>query len=348
MSILEGFKKRKRYQENGNGEKQLLSYWTSSETVVRKGDVILENSLQNMQEEIKGKAEYSHASTSDKIGLSTSTMYGHAKASNKTPLPPSQNASPGIDNGKYACEDHIHPVQTNISGNAATATKLFNSPKINGVTFDGYNNISIPSNAVQIVTDTYRRFITDEERVNWNGYNSLKAPTKHASSSSAYGLGSAALYGHIRLSDNYSKEASASSANDGVGASESALCKAYNILNTEKADVKDLEIKMASPLIDLSCGVTDVVQFYNKYMCTVYGQIKLSSSVAAGSNIGNFASLSVAKPKNYPLRSPGFYNEQEIIFTISTAGSINGKNVSTKAIPSGTIISFRFDYFLFA
>lgn len=42
-----------------------------------------------------------------------------------------------------ARSDHVHPVQTSVSGNAGTATKLETARTINGVSFDGSANIDI-------------------------------------------------------------------------------------------------------------------------------------------------------------------------------------------------------------
>lgn len=42
-----------------------------------------------------------------------------------------------------ARSDHVHPVQTSVSGNAGTATKLATARTINGVSFDGSANITI-------------------------------------------------------------------------------------------------------------------------------------------------------------------------------------------------------------
>ena len=42
-----------------------------------------------------------------------------------------------------ARQDHIHPVQTSVTGNAGTATKLTTARTINGVAFDGSANITI-------------------------------------------------------------------------------------------------------------------------------------------------------------------------------------------------------------
>lgn len=70
------------------------------------------------------------------------------QASSSLPLI-SGDASAGISS-KYSREDHVHPVQTQISGNAGTATKLLNPVKINlagdisgSSSFDGSSNITI-------------------------------------------------------------------------------------------------------------------------------------------------------------------------------------------------------------
>jgi hypothetical protein len=48
-----------------------------------------------------------------------------------------------------ARQDHVHPVQTSVSGNAGTATTLATSRLINGVGFNGSANITIPVNTSQ-------------------------------------------------------------------------------------------------------------------------------------------------------------------------------------------------------
>lgn len=45
----------------------------------------------------------------------------------------------------YARADHVHPVQTSVSGNAGTATSLATARTINGVSFNGTANITVPA-----------------------------------------------------------------------------------------------------------------------------------------------------------------------------------------------------------
>ena len=56
-------------------------------------------------------------------------------------------AAPGTASAGVATtaakSDHVHPVQTTVSGNAGTATKLATARTINGVSFDGSANVTI-------------------------------------------------------------------------------------------------------------------------------------------------------------------------------------------------------------
>jgi len=92
-----------------------------------------------------GAAPTSHASTATTYGRSTATNYGHAMASGATPLV-AGTAAVGTDNGKYAREGHVHPVQTTVSGNAGSATKLQTARTLTigttGKSFDGSANVS--------------------------------------------------------------------------------------------------------------------------------------------------------------------------------------------------------------
>lgn len=76
----------------------------------------------------------------------------HVKLSDTAPNPPSSNGSVGTSNTS-ARADHVHPVQTSVTGNAGSADKVNNAIKIqlnNGATegtdqftFDGSTNKNI-------------------------------------------------------------------------------------------------------------------------------------------------------------------------------------------------------------
>ena len=69
--------------------------------------------------------------------IDTNTTYTAASAAPKAP----GTAAVGTST-KYAREDHVHPLQTTVSGNAGSATKLATARTIDGVSFNGTANIT--------------------------------------------------------------------------------------------------------------------------------------------------------------------------------------------------------------
>ena len=102
-------------------------------------------------------AERMHASESEEYGLATPELYGHAKASNVVPSAPNETGSIGTDTARFALADHIHPKQTDLQGNADTASKLFTTREIDGtlnVNSTGaknirMNGINVPPGVIQ-------------------------------------------------------------------------------------------------------------------------------------------------------------------------------------------------------
>ena len=83
-----------------------------------------------------GAAPTSHASTATTYGSSSASNYGHAMASSTTPKA-NGTAAVGSETAKFARGDHVHPLQTTVSGssgsctgNAATATKFASSQSV--------------------------------------------------------------------------------------------------------------------------------------------------------------------------------------------------------------------------
>lgn len=87
----------------------------------------LEGVTSNIQDQLNGKAPTDH-------GI-------HVSYGTSDPLAPG-TASAGSAN-TVSRSDHRHPLQTTVSGNAGTATKLQTARTINGVSFDGSKNITI-------------------------------------------------------------------------------------------------------------------------------------------------------------------------------------------------------------
>lgn len=96
-----------------------------------------------------GSAPVDHASTGTGYGVSTATKYGHAKAGTTLPKP-NGTANAGTETDAFARADHVHPSQTEITGNAGSANKLktartiaFTGAATGSGAFDGSGNILI-------------------------------------------------------------------------------------------------------------------------------------------------------------------------------------------------------------
>ena len=81
----------------------------------------LKDTTGSVQTQINGKAPTSHASTGTGYGVSTASNYGHAKASSTTPKANGE-AVAGTETSSFARGDHVHPLQTSVSGSAGSCT----------------------------------------------------------------------------------------------------------------------------------------------------------------------------------------------------------------------------------
>lgn len=82
-------------------------------------------------------------SKEDKTKLNGIAAGATANLASTTTPKANGTAAVGTDT-KFARGDHVHPAQTAITGNAGSATKLQTARTINGVSFDGTRNITIP------------------------------------------------------------------------------------------------------------------------------------------------------------------------------------------------------------
>lgn len=64
-----------------------------------------------------------------------------------------------------ARQDHVHPAQTSVSGNAGTATALQTARTINGVAFDGTANITIPVQTSITTTEFITEMVRNTKQV---------------------------------------------------------------------------------------------------------------------------------------------------------------------------------------
>lgn len=102
-------------------------------------------------------APLAHASTSTSYGAASASNYGHAMASSTTPKA-NGTAAVGNETAKFARGDHVHPLQTTVSGNAGSATKLQNAKNIvignKTNSFDGTQNITYTLADIGAVSQT--------------------------------------------------------------------------------------------------------------------------------------------------------------------------------------------------
>ena len=77
-------------------------------------------------------------------------------------FPQTRTAAVGTS-AKYAREDHVHPLQTSVSGNAGTASKLKTARNINGVAFDGTKDITITAKADGGNADTVKGHTVEKD-----------------------------------------------------------------------------------------------------------------------------------------------------------------------------------------
>ena len=134
-----------------DGSKNILASTTITTTELG----YLNNVSSNIQTQLNGKASTSHASTSTDYGVSTAANYGHAMASSTTPKA-AGTAAVGSETAKFARGDHVHPVQTSVSGNAGSADKVNNALKVqfNGGTTEGTSQFTFDGSAAKTVNIT--------------------------------------------------------------------------------------------------------------------------------------------------------------------------------------------------
>ena len=88
--------------------------------------------LENLKSFWKDVKSYVDNGLSKKADSVHGTHVTYGTINGKAPGTPSAGTS-----SKVAREDHVHPVQTTVSGNAVSATKLATPRAINGTNFDG-------------------------------------------------------------------------------------------------------------------------------------------------------------------------------------------------------------------
>lgn len=128
---------------------------TTSSTISTTELGYLDGVSSNVQDQLNAKAPTSHASTATTYGVSSAANYGHAMASSTTPKA-AGTAAVGSETAKFARGDHVHPLQTSVSGNAGSADKVNKSLKVqlNGGTTEGTNQFTFNGSADKTINIT--------------------------------------------------------------------------------------------------------------------------------------------------------------------------------------------------
>ena len=136
--------------------------------------ITLEN-LKNFWKDVKS---YVDNGLSKKADSSHGTHVSYGTINGKAPGTPSAGTS-----SKVAREDHVHPVQTTVSGNAGTATKLATARTINGTSFDGTENITTANwgTARNIQIGNAVKSVNGSGNVTWN-WSEMQVPRAYSSS----------------------------------------------------------------------------------------------------------------------------------------------------------------------
>lgn len=140
------------------------------------------------------------------------------------------------------------------------------------------DNAKLPLSAAQgkVLMDLYNVLNTNQKG---------KAPISHASTANTYGLGTASVYGHVKLSDTYNSSAGAAA--NGVGASSKAINEVYKKFNAENT------VNTNSNTISISSSTDDYTDIASLAISPgVYaaiGRIEFQSSLATGDRKGRIA-----------------------------------------------------------
>jgi hypothetical protein len=112
----------------------------------------LDGVTSNIQTQLNGKAPTSHASTATTYGAASASNYGHAMASSTSPKA-NGTAAVGSETAKFARGDHVHPLQTTVSGNAGSANKVNKALtiKLNGGSTEGTDKFTFDGSAAKTV-----------------------------------------------------------------------------------------------------------------------------------------------------------------------------------------------------
>lgn len=176
---------------------------------------------------------------------------------------------------------------TDSTKNVLSATKLTTARTINGVSFNGTSNITIPT------TDA------------------TKAPTNHASTGTAYGVGTIANYGHVKVRNDL---------NAGSFVNGESLSAYQGKVLNDKLDelnctlIRTLSINLANGASAIAIPSTDF-ENYNEFIFVVRGTFSSSSK---NNNydyfyIGIHENNSITQPRIAVYKSPPINDNKPMV-----------------------------------
>ena len=181
---------------------------------------------------------------------------------------------------------------TEIAGKAPI-NHATNDLKYGGATGGNYGHVKLSDTyATAVANGSAQYSVGASQAALFNAYNALnnaKAPNDHAVAATTYGIGTASLYGHVKLSDTYASIISNGAAANGLAASQNALYNAYAALKGVN-DTQTTQINGKAPTVHSS----DAAATYGASTGSKFGHVKLSDSFNADNSATGAAANSIA------------------------------------------------------
>ena len=181
---------------------------------------------------------------------------------------------------------------TEIAGKAPI-NHATNDLKYGGATGGNYGHVKLSDTyATAVANGSAQYSVGASQAALFNAYNALnnaKAPNDHAVAATTYGIGTASLYGHVKLSDTYASIISNGAAANGLAASQNALYNAYAALKGVN-DTHATQINGKAPTVHSS----DAAATYGASTGSKFGHVKLSDSFNADNSATGAAANSIA------------------------------------------------------
>ena len=300
--------------------------------------------------DISGKAPKKHSSTETSYGLGTSIEYGHLKLSDST------NNTSNVNNGVAATpysvklaydlaseakklaqnssgnEESILESITNIQNDLNNKAPLRHSSTqttygLGSLTDYGHVKLSVSLDSESGTSDgiavaPFAIKTVNDKVTSLSSLVDNKASTYHADTRNTYGVGTASLFGHLKISDDVTLD---SSVQDGIAASIGALKSTYDIASSASSNATLALEKITS------CAPTNHASSETTYGLADldnYGHVKITDAFDLNAD-SSTATVPSAKAlsQTYSLvetANTNIQEIQEILDDIQNNGSLNG------------------------